>query len=84
MNREFRELANAKVVEVCDGREGFDFFGDPSFVPSEFEVVYAIIERWQGRRCAEALPFFSKINLREVSANLRSRGFKVGLKQVQA
>ena len=31
----------------------------------------------------EALPFFSKVNLRESASNLRSRGFRVAMKQVQ-
>lgn len=84
MSREFRREANAKVVAVAQGRDGFDFLDQAGFVPSDFEVVYAVIERWRGRRCAEALPFFSKINLREVATNLQSRGFRVGLNQIQA
>lgn len=84
MNLEFRREAHAKVATVAHGRPGFDFLAGARFVPSDYEVVYAIIERWQGCRCAEALPFFSKVNLREVATNLRSRGFRVGLNQIQA
>ena len=52
--------------------------------PAQFEVVYAIIEDWGGRTPAAALPFFSKINLREVANNLRARGFRVALNQKAA
>ncbi len=83
MDEEFRLQAEAKIREVAKGRGGFDFFDGKAIDPSEFEVVYAIIERWRGRRCADALPFFSKINLREVERNLHSRGFKVRLNQIQ-
>jgi uncharacterized protein (TIGR04141 family) len=82
MNLEFRQKTSAMVKRVAKGLEGFDCFAD-TLVPSDFEVVYAIIAPWKGRPCAEALPFFSKVNLREVVTNLRSRGFRVGLNRIE-
>ncbi|HVL06530.1 MAG TPA: DUF6119 family protein [Acidimicrobiales bacterium] len=79
---EFLVAANKRTRESSSGRLGFDFFDTPSIVPRDFEVVYAIIERWNNRTMSEALPFFSKVNLREAASNLRSRGFRVSLKQV--
>jgi uncharacterized protein (TIGR04141 family) len=84
MNAEFRDAARSKIATASHGSSHFSFLDDPAFVPSNYEVVYAIIERWQGRHPAEALPFFSKVNLREVATNLRSRGFKIALNQIQA
>ncbi|NNN10047.1 MAG: TIGR04141 family sporadically distributed protein [Acidimicrobiaceae bacterium] len=81
---EFRKMVSKKINSYPKGRTGFDCFGDSGLVVSEFQVVYAIIERWQGRTCAEALPFFSKVNLREIASNLTSRGFRVALNQIQA
>ncbi len=79
---EFLVAAHKRTRESASGRPGFDFFNTPSIVPRDFEVVYAIIERWNNRTMLEALPFFSKVNLREAAINLRSRGFRVSLKQV--
>jgi uncharacterized protein (TIGR04141 family) len=84
MNVDFRKQAHVKVVSQANGRPGFDFLEGVSFAPSEFEVVYAIIACWDARTCAEALPFFSKVNLREVANNLCARGFRVALNQISA
>ena len=45
--------------------------------PEKFEVVYAIIGDWRGRRIEKALPFFSKVRLRQASIELQQRGFSV-------
>src|SRR5262249_49658804 len=81
---EFRDATRAKIAEVADGRDGFDFFNGETIRTSEFEVAYAIAERWNGRSIVEALPFFSKVNLRDVAERLRERGFKVTLSQIHA
>jgi uncharacterized protein (TIGR04141 family) len=82
MSTEFRRVAHEKIRTETNARPGFDFLDVPTFAPSDFEIVYAVIAGWRGRNCSEALPFFSKVNLREVVTDLRSRGFKVGLNQV--
>lgn len=78
---EFRK----KTIETIDQigkRSTFSFIKPDSFVTSDFEIVYAIAERWAGRTFDQALPFFSKINLREAAQNLHDRGFKVTLHQI--
>jgi uncharacterized protein (TIGR04141 family) len=81
---EFRQEAHEKVTAESGGRPGFNFLDTTTFAPTNFEVVYAIIAAWNGRSCCEALPFFSKVNLREVVTDLRSRGFNLGLNQIAA
>lgn len=46
--------------------------------PSEYEIVYAIVAEWRGRSLTEALPFFSKVNLRRHLRDLRRMGYRVG------
>ena len=79
---EFRREAAAKVTEVAQGQPGFDLFDTDVLRPSDFEVVYAIIEKWQDRHLVRALPFFSKVNLREVNTNLRARGYRVAFSKI--
>jgi uncharacterized protein (TIGR04141 family) len=83
-SQEFRRVVRSKIAELASGRSEFGFIEEGTFQPSEFEVAYAIIERWRGRSMTEALPFFSKINLREVATNLRARGFRVTLTPIEA
>jgi uncharacterized protein (TIGR04141 family) len=82
---EFRRNA---IDTICDEGGTSSPFGElieeSGLIPSEFEIVFAVAERWRGRTPAEALPFFSKINLREVAINLRARGFRVAFDRVDA
>jgi uncharacterized protein (TIGR04141 family) len=84
MNPDFRAAAADKVKTEAAGKAGFDFFSSGALTPSDFEVVYAIIASWDGRTPAQALPFFSKINLRQFTTTLRSRGFRVGFNRIHA
>lgn len=81
---EFRTAVRQKILEASGGSNGFNFLTDASITTSDFRVVFAIAARWKGRRLADALPFFSKVNLREVTTNLTSRGFNVALQQISA
>ena len=83
-NPEFRRVVRSKITELAGGDRGFNVIDEDGFRPAEFEVAYAIIERWRGRSVIDALPFFSKINLREVTNNLRARGFRVTLTPIDA
>lgn len=47
-----------------------------------FEVVYAIIGRWDGAALTARLPFFSKVNLRHHADLLRTLGYRVTYKPV--
>jgi len=84
-NVEFRKKAKTVVAQQAKRRaREFDLFDEGSLLPSDFTVVFAIAADWDGRTMAQALPFFSKVNLREVFTNLDSRGFNVRLHQITA
>ena len=50
--------------------------------PRDWEVVYAIVGDWQGRTLAETLPFFSKLSLRHVAAELRRMDYRVSYRPI--
>lgn len=81
---EFRRAAIEKIREVAGQGSAFEILNEVGLVPSEFEVVFAVAERWKGRTPVQALPFFSRVNLREVTLNLRARGFHVAFDRVDA
>jgi uncharacterized protein (TIGR04141 family) len=94
MSQEYREAVLAKIRQAEEERAAAT--GDPSFVgrfssfdpagisPGGFEVVYAIVANWKGRAFVEALPFFSKVNLRRHARDLGRLGYRVSHKKVQA
>jgi len=68
---------------------------EPHFVPGLFEtisidppprhtheVVFAIIAPWRNRRPSTALPFFSKLNLRQRADELNRLGLRVSIAQI--
>jgi uncharacterized protein (TIGR04141 family) len=80
-DEQFRVAAQQKVIELTDSMRE-EIFGREGIVTSDFEVVYAIIAEWRDRRLEEALPFFSKVNLRRTVQSLSSRGFGVSCVRV--
>ena len=74
----FREAAHQKIKELGGGEE-FRFFDVPSLSTTDFEIIFVIVAAWRARSLADALPFFSKINLERTAADLINRGFKVAL-----
>lgn len=81
-NRQFREAVRTKIAEL-DHTGTFGFISPDGLVPAQFEVVYVIVTDWRGRSFAQALPFFSKVNLRRVIADLQTHGFQVSRGGVQ-
>lgn len=93
MSREFREKVLLEIQAA--ERDRADQENDPGFIgrfstinlsgiaPDDFEVVYAVIAKWDGKDLVEALPFFSKVNLRRFVEDLRRIGFNVSYKRVQ-
>jgi len=81
---DFRRAAQQKIREVRGTKSGFTFITEQPIQTSQFEVAYAIAERWNGRAPVDALPFFSKVNLREVVARLQEMGFRVTLSKIDA
>jgi uncharacterized protein (TIGR04141 family) len=50
---------------------------------SKIEVVYAVVATWGGRTLVQALPFFSKVNLRRHTDDLRRMGYKVSFDRIE-
>jgi uncharacterized protein (TIGR04141 family) len=80
-DRRFREAAQRKIEEL-GGRGAFLFFDPEGIRTDRFEIIYAIVADWRGRTLVEALPFFSKVNLRRTAQDLSSRGFRVSCRPV--
>ncbi len=70
----------AMGVGTFNGR--FSTFSTDAITPANYEVVYAIIERWNGLDLVSRLPFFSKVNLRTHAEDLRRMGFRVSQKRI--
>ena len=83
-NTEFRKMAHERIVFASSGHPDFDFIDDGAFDPRKFEIVYAIVERWKGRRLSDAMPFFSRVNLRHTTDLLRARGYRVSVRPIEA
>jgi uncharacterized protein (TIGR04141 family) len=66
--------------ESIHGR--FSTFGRGEINPGQYEVAYAIIAGWKNRSISEALPFFSKLTLRNHVEELRRMGYKVSMARV--
>lgn len=88
-SREFREVAGQMVQRVLAepdvaglAPDSVDLF-DTEVPSSSVEVVYAIVANWRNRSFVDALPFFSKVNLRQHASDLRRRGFNVTHSRVQ-
>jgi uncharacterized protein (TIGR04141 family) len=79
---DFRAKAQSELNLVTADPRFADMLNPSSLNTSSFEVVYGVIADWKQRSPAKALPFFSKVNLREVATNLQTRGFRVGIEQI--
>jgi uncharacterized protein (TIGR04141 family) len=94
MSQEYREAVLSKIQ--AREKAWADETNDPSYQgrfstlnpdgirPSDYEIVYAIVAKWDGKSLTEALPFFSKVNLRSFAEDLRRMGYKISYKRVQA
>ncbi len=74
MKKSEEERAEATGDQSFKGR--FSTFNPDSIDPIDFEVSYAIIDEWDGKKF-EKLPFFSKVTLRKNVDDLRRMGYKV-------
>ncbi len=89
MSLDYRTTTLTKIKEqeqIRANEEGDDgFLGrfssyDPSRItPGDYEVSYAIVAKWKGRNLVQALPFFSKVNLRRHVEDLRRMGYNVSM-----
>jgi uncharacterized protein (TIGR04141 family) len=55
-----------------------------SFSTSRLTVVYAILADWKGKEPQRRMPFFSKVNLRHHTQQIRRMGFHVAFAAVDA
>ncbi len=92
MDRSFRAAALKKIEAAAKLKLGkvagdeagrFASFDLDSVTPSGHQVVYAVIAKWNGRSPADALPFFSKVNLRRHAEDLRRMGYRVSFKKIE-
>jgi len=88
-SREFRQASIEKVLLAAkergfEGENAFPHFSADGVSPTAHQIVYAIVTKWKNRTLTEALPFFSKINLRKHTQNLRRMGYPVFHKRIQA
>jgi uncharacterized protein (TIGR04141 family) len=60
-----------------------DLVGNP-FSATRLTVVYAILANWKGKEPQQRLPFFSKVNLRHHTQQIRRMGFHVAFAAVDA
>jgi uncharacterized protein (TIGR04141 family) len=87
-SKNYREAALAKIKEseakrAKDTHDSsfigrFSTFGPDRIEPKDFEVSYAIIDKWDGKELV-SLPFFSKIILRKNVDDLIAMGYKVSV-----
>jgi uncharacterized protein (TIGR04141 family) len=74
----FRAAVNTKLPKSHQFK---DIANRPD--PKQFEVNYAIVSRSK-KRIDKALPFFSRLNLRNAARQLRAFGFNVVLSKIEA
>jgi uncharacterized protein (TIGR04141 family) len=84
MSIEYRTTTLTKIEEQEQEQFGanvdrFSRYYSSSITPGDCEVSYAIVAKWKGRNLVQALPFFSKVNLRRHVEDLRRMGYKVGM-----
>jgi uncharacterized protein (TIGR04141 family) len=86
MSSQYREKAIAAIEDAAKAKgvraAPFLGFGLDSVTPSRHEIVYGIIESWKGRSLVDALPFFSKVNLRRHTEDLRRMGYRVSYSRI--
>jgi uncharacterized protein (TIGR04141 family) len=75
------EEAEAEKFNIASNR--FQAAVPEPFTAQGLEVVYCILAKWNDRAPEEAIPFFSKINLRQAYEELTRFGYTVSLAPIQ-
>ncbi len=83
MSAEYRDKAKERIKRAEAGGARFSSFDVQGINSTEYQIVYAIIANWHGRTLVQALPFFSKVNLRRQAEQLRRMGYKVEYKRIK-
>jgi uncharacterized protein (TIGR04141 family) len=87
MNEEFRQKVRQRIAPLERARHLGNRFSrlfppNRGITARDFVVVYTIIARWKGRTLNEALPFFSKVNLRRCMHELVRMGYGVTYRRI--
>lgn len=83
-----REVQNAERAKHARADGAFSALFRHEVQSSRLEVVYAIIAKWGDERrgrdkgIAEAMPLFSKVNLRRCATDLKRMGYSVSYKRI--
>jgi uncharacterized protein (TIGR04141 family) len=80
---EFRKLV-IDTIEAEGGSPSRALLDQDIFDPRDWTVVFAIVGTWTGRPPSAALPFFTRIHLRQVADALAARGFRVEVARIEA
>jgi uncharacterized protein (TIGR04141 family) len=80
-DKAFRKAADEKIASLTSD-PSFRFFESSPLRTEDFEIVYVIVAPWKGRNVAQALPFFSKVNLERTTQELANKGYQVSLSAV--
>jgi hypothetical protein len=75
-------LGTHEKIRALAGNDDFNFFAVSSLTTPDFEVIFVIVAARRGRTVAEALPFFSNVNLERTAGELLNRGFRIAVAQV--
>lgn len=84
---DFRRVSLERIEEVSQdmglGEEIFRPFEVDAVSAPQIETGYVIVAKWNGRMPSEALPFFSQLNLRRFTEDIRRMGARVTLTPVE-
>ncbi|PVX26311.1 MAG: hypothetical protein CW691_01820 [Candidatus Bathyarchaeum sp.] len=84
MSQEYRTDTLTKIREQEQEQydstvDRFSKYYSTMNTPGDYEVSYAIVAKWNGRNLVQALPFFSKVNLRRHVDDLKRMGYKYSM-----
>jgi uncharacterized protein (TIGR04141 family) len=72
------DVEQKRVEDDGEFQTGFkNLFNIAGAVPGHHEIVFVILGDWKGEASPLSLPFFSQVNLRQRTEDLRAMGFRV-------
>jgi uncharacterized protein (TIGR04141 family) len=92
MSHDYRMVSKKQIEK--EEQERADRTGDPTYCgkfcdftadsisQKKHEVAFAIIANWNNRTYSEALPFFSKLTLRNCAQDLKRMNYNVSLARI--
>ncbi len=83
MRQEGQLRVNSRAEDEGQDPTTYALFDSSPFDPRTLEVVFVLIDDVRGRTRREALPFFSKLNLRRSAQEIQDRGYRVAYCRVE-